>query len=205
MTRGGRACNNGMAAAVACGIALVANGCVGTPQPVQDAETRKDVFVTAYTWFDNTPPGSTAISHPILHKAAGGTGTYADPVTIAVGHSRETGDDVLDIPAGTRIYLPDVRRYFIVEDTCGDGPAPEDGPCHTGAEKYGHAKLWIDMWIGGKGEPQSFVRSCARKVTGISTAIFDPPDGYPVASGRGVIHDGKCDAGYGTTAPPAGS
>jgi len=118
-------------------------------------------------------------------------------VTLAVGHSRSTGEDVLDIPAGTRIYLPDVRRYFIVEDTCGDGPKPEEGPCHTGAAKFGNASLWIDMLIGGKDESGSFVRNCARKATGITTAIFNPQDHYPVASGQGVIHDGKCDAGYG--------
>lgn len=187
-----------LAAAISCCVALGANACTGTPSHGDDESTRTDVFVTAYTWFDNTPPGSTVISHPVLHKAAGGKGTYADPVTIAVGHSRKTGEDVLDIPAGTRIYLPNVRRYFIVEDTCGDGPNPEEGPCHTGAEKYGDATLWVDMWIGGKGEPQSFVRNCARKVTGVTTAIFNPKDNYPVAAGQGVIHDGNCDTGYGS-------
>ena len=189
-----------LAAAVSYCIALAANACTDTPSHGEDESIRTDVFVTAYTWFDNTPPGSTVISHPMLHKAAGGTGTYADPVTIAVGHSRKSGHDVLDIPAGTRVYLPDVRRYFIVEDTCGDGPKPEDGPCHTGAEKYGGATLWIDMWIGGKGESQSFVRNCARKATGVTTAIFNPKDHYQVASGHGVIHDGTCDAGYGNEA-----
>ncbi len=125
-----------------------------TSRPVPAAaSSRTDVFVTSYTWFDNTPSGAAVISHTVLHKAAGGTGTYADPVTIAVGHSWKTGQDVLDIPSGTRIYLPDVRRYFIVEDTCGDGPKPEEGPCPTGAEKYGDAALWIDMWIGGKASP----------------------------------------------------
>lgn len=187
-----------LAAAVSCCVALAANACTGTPSRGDDESTRTDVFVTAYTWFDNTPPGSTVISHPVLHQAAGGKGTYADPVTIAVGHSRKTGEDVLDIPAGTRIYLPNVRRYFIVEDTCGDGPKPEEGPCHTGAEKYGDATLWMDMWIGGKDEPQSFVRNCARKATGVTTAVFNPKDNYPVAAGQGVIHDGHCDTGYGS-------
>jgi len=188
-----------LAAAVSCCVALAVNACTGSPTHGGGESVRTDVFVTAYTWFDNTPPSSTVISHPVLHKAAGGTGTYADPVTIAVGHSRKTGQDVLDIPPGTRIYLPDVRRYFIVEDTCGDGPTPEEGPCHTGAGKYGDATVWIDMWIGGKGESQSFVRKCARKATGVTTAIFNPEDHYPVASGHGVIHDGNCDAGYGNT------
>ncbi|TQJ61175.1 hypothetical protein FBY30_3465 [Arthrobacter sp. SLBN-83] len=189
-----------LAAAAACCIALAASACTDSPSHGGDESIRTDVFVTAYTWFDNTPPGSTVISHPVLHKEAGGTGTYTDPVTIAVGHSRKTGQDVLDIPSGTRIYLPDVRRYFIVEDTCGDGPKPEEGPCHTGAEKYGDATLWIDMWIGGKGESQSFVRNCARKATGVGTAIFNPKDNYQVASGHGVIHDGTCDTGYGQKA-----
>lgn len=184
------------AAAVSC-IALAANACSGVPARGGEESIRTDVYVTAYTWFDNTPPGSATISHPVLHKAAGGAGTYADPVTIAVGHTRNTGQDVLDIPAGTRIYLPDVQRYFIVEDTCGDGPRPEEGPCHSGAQKYGNAGLWVDMWIGGKGESESLVRSCARKATGVHTAILNPRDDHPVASGRGVIHGGNCDVGHG--------
>jgi len=194
---GGRA----LTAAAAFGVALAASACTGTAPSVPEESIKTDVYVTAYTWFDNTPPGSTMISHPVLHEAAGGAGTYADPVTIAVGHSRATGQDVLDIPAGTRIYLPHVRRYFIVEDTCGDGPEPEEGPCHTGADKYGKATQWIDIWIDGRDESRSFVRRCARKATGISTAIFNPKDHYPVAPGQGVIHDGKCDAGYGNSVP----
>ena len=71
-----------LAAAVSCCIALAANACTDTPSHGEDESIRTDVFVTAYTWFDNTPPGSTVISHPMLHKAAGGTGTYADPVGI---------------------------------------------------------------------------------------------------------------------------
>lgn len=183
-------------AAVACCAVLGATACSGVPPRGKEESIRKDVFVTAYTWFDNTPPGSSAISHPVRHKEAGGAGTYADPVTIAVGHSRKTGQDVLDVPAGTLIYLPDVRRYFVVEDTCGDGPRPEEGPCHTGAEKFGKATLWLDIWIGGKEETPSFVKNCTRKATGVRTAIFSPRDDHPVAPGHGVIHDGNCDTGY---------
>jgi 3D (Asp-Asp-Asp) domain-containing protein len=155
-----------------------------------------DVYMTAYTWFDNTPAASPDISHPVVHREAGGTGTYEDPVTLAVGHSLKTGKDVLDIPSGTRIYIPNVRRYFIVEDTCGDGPTPEDGPCHLGAKGYG-ASVWIDMWIGGEGESSSVARRCTQQVTGVRTAVFNPRADYAVASGRGVINSGKCDASYG--------
>lgn len=177
---------------------IAATSCDGAPrQGPTDENVVRDAYITAYTWFDNTPAGSPEISHPVLHKKAGGTGTYEDPVTIAVGHSLATGEDVLDFPAGTRIYLPDVRRYFIVEDTCGDGPTPENRPCHSGADKHHDASVWIDMWIGGEQESTSFARRCARQVTGVRTAVFNPGADYLVASGEGVIHDGTCDSGYG--------
>lgn len=175
---------------------LVAAACAASPPAAGEVLLPK-VYVTAYSWFDNTPAGSPTISHPVLHKTAGGTGTYEDPVTVAVGHSLETGEDVLDIPAGTRIYVPSVRRYFIVEDTCGDGPSPEDGPCHSGAEEFGDASLWIDLWIGGEGGSAALAHSCAKAITGVHTVILSPGGNYLVASGAGVIHEGRCDAGYG--------
>src|SRR4051812_14948385 len=116
----------------------------------------KTAYTTAYSYFDNTPHGSADISHPVLHRKAGGTGTYTDPITIAVGHvykdrygriaSRSsTTQDILDYPAGTRMYLPDVRRYAIVEDTCGDGGRPDLVPCHRGANADGSGSTtWVD-------------------------------------------------------------
>jgi len=176
------------------------------PEPAAPAATAQSsservvttTYTTAYTWFDNTPAGSATISHPVLHSSAGGTGTFEDPVTIAVGHSLATGQDVLDFPAGTRIYLPDVRRYFIVEDTCGDGNNTQGGPCHQGANANGtNSTIWIDMWIGGQGARAGAADECASKVTKVNTAVFNPASDYAVARGAGVIHDGQCDAGYG--------
>jgi hypothetical protein len=95
------------------------------------------------------------------------------------------------------MYIPNVRRYFIVEDTCGDGPAPEDGPCHSGVEEHGEASLWIDMWIGGEGGSESLARRCAEQITGVRVVVFAPRGDYVVAPGQGVIHDGRCDSGYG--------
>jgi hypothetical protein len=174
------------------------------PAPAGPASSSERIvttaFTSAYTWYDNTPAGSAAISHPILHKTAGGTGTYNDPITIAVGHSLATGKDVLDFPAGTRIYLPDVRRYFIVEDTCGDGDEPQGGPCHQGVNVHGtNSTIWIDMWIGGQSLSSQGADNCASKVTDVHTAVFNPASNYVVAPGAGVVHDGKCDAGYGDT------
>jgi hypothetical protein len=184
--------------------AVVAAAPKPAPAPVQPASSSEHIvnttYTTAYTWHDNTPVGSAAISHPVLHQSAGGTGTYADPITIAVGHSLATGEDVLDFPAGTRIYLPDVRRYFIVEDTCGDGNDPQGGPCHQGVNAGGtNSTIWIDMWIGGESMSADGADECASKVTDVKTAVFNPASNYAVAPGAGVIHDGKCDAGYGGT------
>lgn len=117
-----------------------------------------------------------------------------------MGHSLATGEDVLDFPAGTRIYLPDVRRYFIVEDTCGDGNDPQGGPCHQGVNANGtNSSIWIDMWIGGQSMNSSGADQCAGKVTAVNTAVFNPASNYAVAAGAGVIHDGVCDAGYGSS------
>ncbi|GAC1510445.1 MAG: hypothetical protein NVS1B16_00680 [Pseudarthrobacter sp.] len=172
--------------------------------PVQPASSSENIvstaYTTAYTWHDNTPAGSAVISYPVLHQTAGGTGTYEDPITIAVGHSLATGADVLDFPAGTKIYLPDVRRYFIVEDTCGDGNDPQAGPCHQGVNANGtNSTIWIDMWIGGQSMSAGDASTCASTVTNVNTAVFNPASNYVVAPGAGVIHDGTCDAGYGNT------
>ena len=160
------------------------------------------VYTTAYTYYDNTPPGSADISHPVLHQKAGGTGTYADPITVAVGHDLSTGTDVLDFPAGTKMYFADLRRYFIVEDTCGDGATPQNGPCHQGSNADGSGStVWLDVWIGGEGGSEADVDACAGKITDgngqLHTVVINPAANYAVASGVGVFHDGTCDANYG--------
>jgi hypothetical protein len=145
-------------------------------------------FVTGYTWFDNTPPGSAEISHPVLHRKAGGIGTYADPITVAVGHDLSSGRDVLDYPAGTRFYMPYLKRYFIVEDTCGDGPRPQHGACH---KHPSGVEAWLDIWVGGKGGTASSADSCARRITGNHRVQINPPNDRPVTAGP-VSADGKC-------------
>jgi hypothetical protein len=145
-------------------------------------------YVTAYTYFDNTPPGSATISHPVLHTTAGGTGTYADPITIAVGHTLNTGRDVLDYPAGTRMYLPHVKRYFLVEDTCGDGPTPENVPCH---KHPATVAAWVDMWLGGAGGTRATTDACAAHVTGNHPVELSPPPGRTVVAGP-IFSGGRC-------------
>src|SRR5580692_8695053 len=67
-----------------------------------EAGVMQTVEMTFYGWDDNSPPGNAiaypAGSFPTVHTAAGGTGTYADPITYATDKS--------EIPIGTRLYAP---------------------------------------------------------------------------------------------------
>jgi len=135
----------------------------GQPQALQ-------AYVTGYSYWDNTPAGTVAISHPVLHRFAGGMGTFSNPVTLAVGHRIVDGEDVLDIPAGTVFYLPRLRKYAVVEDTCGDGPTPQDGPCHSGK----NGLLWLDVYVDGVSADKRESESCMQALTGVQPVVLDP-------------------------------
>ncbi len=164
-----------------------------TSLPPAPGEIRFSAYTTGYGWPDNTPPGG-AVSNPVIHSSAGGTGTYSDPITLAVGHSIISGQDYLDYPAGTKFYIPALRRYFIVEDTCGDGNAPQNGPCHT-SDDPNHPQL--DLWVGGQGAASAAVFSCESAITEVHLVIQHPASTYRVVSGP--IYSGTCSALYGDT------
>lgn len=183
-----------------------------------EAITAEQTITTAYTtavgYGDNTPP-SNNISNPVIHQTAGGTGTYSDPVTLAVGHSLATGIDVLDYPAGTRFYAPNVQKYFIAEDTCGDGPAPQNIGCHKLFGTANHndapdgATVWVDLWVGGRSTDVYAVGSplynCESAVTSsntgdLHTLIVNPANNYKVTTGDIFQSStGACQTGYGDT------
>lgn len=140
---------------------------------------RMQVYLTGYSYWDNTPPGSAQIARPVIHHSAGGTGTYRDPITLAVGHVKRGGRSTADYKPGTRFYIERLRKYAIVEDLCGDGNRPQDGPCHTG-----HMGLpWIDLYVGGKQAGAETATQCTYRITGVQTVVLDPQPGYPVQPG----------------------
>lgn len=141
-------------------------------------------YLTGYSYWDNTPPGSAVISHPVLHDRAGGTGTYDDPVTVAVGHAITGGQSVPLYAPGTRFYLVSKRRYLIVEDTCGDGPKPQQGPCYRLPTRLkGKAVAWLDVWVDGQAAGRAASDRCMSRLTGVTRVIKDPPPGLPVRPG----------------------
>lgn len=164
-----------------------------TSTPLASGEKKITAYITGYAWPDNTPPGS-AVSHPIIHSDANGTGTFLDPITVAVGHSYINGQDILDYKAGTKFYLPYLHKYFIAEDTCGDGSTPQNGPCHRldtpGNEAPKGAEAWFDIWVGGVGSSQSVVLECENAITDLHTIIINPGPNYAV--NPGAVYASAC-------------
>ncbi len=173
--------------------------CSAQTQNQLSAECVWTAYVTSYTWWDNTPPGSPIIAFssadgaPTVHNIAGGIGTYQNPITVAVGHVIENGVDTPDYLPGTRFYVEDFKAYFMVEDTCGDGNTPQDMPCHNLKTADPGAEVWLDIWIDGRDVSVEDSNSCARKLTRNYRVIQNPSPSYPVVEGS-FIKDGKCRA-----------
>lgn len=136
-------------------------------------------YITGYSYWDNTPPGSAAIARPVIHRKAGGKGTYNDPITIAVGYRLVNGKAHLDFPAGTRFYLPHLQRYAIVEDICGDGPNPE----LTGCARGNGGRPWLDIYVDGSRAGPGAANACMNRLTGFHDIIVNPKKGHPVSPG----------------------
>ncbi|HEY5846527.1 MAG TPA: ubiquitin-like domain-containing protein [Microlunatus sp.] len=125
---------------------------------------RSTAFITGYTWWDNSPPGSAQIARPVLHQRAGGKGTYSDPITVAVASGR--------FSFGTRFYLPKLNKYFIVEDICGACGRSRSGAAYT-----------LDIWLDGRNLSSGGATRCSYGVTGNTPSIKNPNRGLPVDAG----------------------
>ncbi len=163
-------------------------------KPASAEETLlKTVYVTGYSWYDNTPPGSGAIAFPkddgylTKHNTAAGTGTYDNPITVAVGWHSDgrlgSAEFLIDRP-GRRFYSPWLDKYFMVEDLCGDQDPPESGPCWR--DYPSNATVWVDFWVDGRAHDPSVSEACMDRITDVYDGqgiIYRPGRGYPVREG----------------------
>jgi hypothetical protein len=156
---------------------VLAAGCSYGPSHQRGSEgapKQLTIWLTGYSWQDNTPPGSSKVGEPVLHQVAGGTGTFADPITVATpGHA---GDQAWE--PGTKFYLPTMQRYVVVEDS-GAAKEPEGTDTH------------LDMWIGGRDGTKAATDACENQFTGKVPAQVNPPDGLPVMAGE-IFSGGQC-------------
>jgi hypothetical protein len=136
-----------------------------------EAGTIVNAMVTFYGWDDNTPPG-TAIAYPkssgypTVHDAAGGTGTYADPITFAT--------DMSEVPIGTFVYVPFIEKYVVMEDSCP--------MCNM---QWSPSMTWhINVWMNSDGmEMPPALTMCEAAWMMAKTPIeIDPPPGRPVTT-----------------------
>lgn len=135
-----------------------------TATPASAAPERMSGVVTFYSALDKSPLGSLLIAFPtILHGLAGGSGSYDDPVTFAAAPGT--------FRPGTRIYVPDLQRYFVLEDRCASC-----GGTH------------IELWTGSALDDG--IRTCAARLGAQETRSYlvDPPQGLPVKAGP--LYDG---------------
>jgi predicted small lipoprotein YifL len=154
----------------------------------QDPQT-VSATITFYGWPDNSPPGK-KIAHGVIHKRAGGDGTYCNPTTFATERANDK-----QIPYGIKIYVPFIKQYFMREDLCA-----ASGP-KKGSGSNGCKKLWFDLWIGGDAKSRArAVIKCERELTPDKKVqvILYPDDGMPVAHAGPIYRDdpppnGTCD------------
>lgn len=136
--------------------------------PVTAPPTNINVYFNGHSWYDD----HVALSNPIVHRTPGGTGTFADPITVAVGYTYVDGRTILDFDPGMRLYVPAFRRYLIVEDAC---------ECH-GRQPTGTAAM-LDVWIGGRDGTRNGADDCLSLIADTWVVIKDPPPSYRVISG----------------------
>jgi len=136
---------------------------VSHPTRAELQQTTETALVTFYGSRDNCPPGAD-ILYPVIHKEAGGVGSYADPITYAAAKAC--------FAVGTKVYIPRVKKYFIMEDDCEEC----DSDCKKG-------KKHIDCWMGPQIPPAGpNLIACENQLTGDNAEqiIVNPANNLPV-------------------------
>lgn len=143
-----------------------------SPSP-SSTPTQVSASVTAFSWHDNNPPNSDSIGDPNLHQAAGGDGTFADPISAVA-----SAEGSVPHAIGTIFYLPTLQRYVIVREI---GAPP--GPPGTA--------IRLIVWIDGRSGDLQATNACEDAITGTVAVFTDPRPNFPVLSGP-IFANGAC-------------
>jgi 3D (Asp-Asp-Asp) domain-containing protein len=148
--------------------------------PSLTSEGRAQEVVSSYVTFygfddndDGSPAdlGTDVISRATVHSRANeDLGTYERPGTLAT--------DANFLTPGTKVYVPALERYYVMEDTCV--------AC---SKDWSQNKPHVDLYLSGTG-PE--LAACEDRLTMESTKIIiDPPPNLPVKAGS------ACNGGVG--------
>jgi hypothetical protein len=143
------------------------------PKPVTSGSGVRmaGVYITAYDYYVSNPHQVPATSRPVLHRRAGGTGTFANPITVAVADGSNGG---LQFRAGTKFYVPNLRAYFVAEDSMGQSSG---------------GRVHLNVWADGRTSSASSSYNCASHVTGNYLVIRNPSRKYAVVPGPLAAHN----------------
>lgn len=160
---------------------------------VQAQTKLTNVFITWYGFNDNSCEVESqhdcnniafpkSDGYPTKHNSAyEGKGTYTDPITFATAKK--------EIKPGTMLYVPFLRKYFIMEDSCAE--------CIRDWNK----KRWhVDLWMGPSAHQNATtLDACENKLTqgngptkGKGTIIINPQKDLPVDTAPIYQADGQC-------------
>jgi hypothetical protein len=142
-----------------------------TTTAAPSTEKRYTAYVTGYSYYDNDPPNSNAIAYESVvptRTGAGGTGTFTNPTTIAVPDRLPDGQ--VHAP-GDKFYIPNLQKYFIVEDLCAQSHANNYTDCTS-----------HDVWVDGRPYGNTAANNCMNKLTGNYLVIKNPAANYRVAT-----------------------
>ncbi|KAL6894881.1 hypothetical protein GGI43DRAFT_134683 [Trichoderma evansii] len=154
----------------------------------QACSTPGNYIVTFYGYPDNSPPGpGTAHNCGGRNFKAGGTGTYADPITIATAPGEL---NVCEI-----VYLPLLTKYGRYEDDCEQ--------CET---DFNNGQPHIDIWTGSNsvngGQNQI---NCEDNLTfgGRYSIVRNPPTNYGVDTTPLFVAPNTCNTNHVYPSNPA--
>lgn len=138
------------------------------------AEVTIESQITFYGFPDNSPPSSQIAYTCNGRTSAGGSGTYDDPVSVAVAPK--------DIWPCTLMYIPYLQKYGIADDECEQciSDFSDSGAHH------------IDVWTGGDWNGGQNQIDCEDQLTPNSDqhVVLNPPNGWNVVTAP--LFNGGC-------------
>jgi len=136
--------------------------------------TVNDVYITSYGYNDNGDSSEIAYPNVKHGKAEETNGEYSNPSTFATSS---------EFAPGTIIYVPKLKKYYIMEDECAE--------CDSDWKKGKHH---VDLFIGPDSKSGDSLYDCEDAITESSgTIIVNPASNLAVDTTK-IYTDGKCNS-----------